>query len=91
MGEGFLGKGTLINLFRNEFRVLGNCLVVPRMKLVVRLSRPDRDESVEIQRGVVRWLRDLMFGVKVMKVKPESEDRIGTFLSARMRTYCALS
>jgi len=90
MGEGFLGKGTVINLSRNGFRVLGDCLVVPGMELVVRLSLSGRDEPVEIQRGVVRWVRGLMFGVRVMKVKPESEDRIGTFLSARLRAYCAL-
>lgn len=90
MGEGFLGKGTAINLSRNGFRVLGDCLVVPGMELVVRLSLPDQDEPIEIQRGVVRWVRGLMFGVRVMKVKPEGEDRIGTFLSARMRAYCAL-
>lgn len=90
MGEGFLGKGTVINLSRNGFRVLGDCLVVPGMELVVRLSLPDHDEPIEIQRGVVRWVRGLMFGVRVMKVKPEGESRIGTFLSARMRAYCAL-
>ena len=90
MGEGFLGKGTVINLSRNGFRVLGDCLVVPGMELVVRLSLPEHAEPVEIQRVVVRWVRGLMFGVRVMKVKPEGEDRIGAFLSARLRADCAL-
>ena len=90
MGEGFLGKGTVINLSRNGFRVLGDCLVVPGMELVARLSLPDLDEPIEIQRVVVRWVRGLMFGVRVMQVKPECEDRIGIFLSARLRSYCAL-
>ena len=90
MGDGFLGKGTVINLSRNGFRVLGDCLVVPGMELVVRLSLPGHDAPIEIQRVVVRWVRGLMFGVRVMKVKPEGEHRIGTFLSARLRADCAL-
>ena len=90
MGEGFLGKGTVVNISRNGFRVLGDCLVVPGMELIVRLSLPTHDEPVEIQRVIVRWVRGLMFGVRVMKVNPEGEDRLGSFLSARLRTYYAL-
>jgi len=69
MGEEFLGKGTVINLSRNGFRVLGDCHVVPGMELVVRLSLPDKEEDgpIEIQRVVVRWVRGLLFGVKVVK------------------------
>lgn len=90
MGEGFLGKGTVVNLSRNGFRVLGDCLAVPGMELIVRLSLPNHNEPVEIQRCVVRWVRGLMFGVRVLKVKPEGEDRIGSFLSNRLRASCAL-
>ncbi len=91
MGEEFLGKGTVMNLSRSGFRVLGDYHVVPGMELVVRLSLSDKDEPVEIQRVVVRWVRGLLFGAKVLTVKPDGENRIGTFLSARLRTYCTLS
>jgi hypothetical protein len=90
MGVEFLGKGTVMNLSRNGFRVLGDHQVVPGMELVVRLSLPDKDETVEIQRVVVRWVRGLLFGAKVVTMSPEGEERIGTFLSSRLRTYCAL-
>jgi hypothetical protein len=90
MGGEFLGKGTVMNLSRNGFRVLGDHQVVPGMELVVRLSLPDKDETVEIQRVVVRWVRGLLFGAKVVTMSPEGEERIGTFLSSRLRTYCAL-
>jgi hypothetical protein len=90
MGGEFLGKGTVMNLSRNGFRVLGDHQVVPGMELVVRLSLSDQDEPVEIQRVVVRWVRGLLFGAKMVAMKPGDEDRIGTFLSARLRTYCAL-
>jgi len=90
MGGDFLGKGTVMNLSRNGFRVLGDHQVVPGMELVVRLSLPDRDEAIEIQRVAVRWVRGLLFGAKVLTLSPDGEERIGTFLSARLRSYCAL-
>jgi hypothetical protein len=31
-----------------------------------------------------------LFGAKVIMVKPDDQDRMGTFLSARLRAYCAL-
>lgn len=90
MGGEFLGKGTVMNLSRNGFRVVGDHHVAPGMELVVRLSLPDKGGEVEVQRAVVRWVRGLLFGAKMVMVKPGGEDRIGTFLSARLRTYCAL-
>ncbi|OQW34083.1 MAG: hypothetical protein A4E19_18910 [Nitrospira sp. SG-bin1] len=91
LGGDFLGKGTVMNLCRNGFRVLGDHQVVPGMELVVRLTLPDTDEPVEIRRVVVRWVRGLLFGAKVVTMSPEGEDRVGTFLSARLRAYCASS
>jgi hypothetical protein len=73
LGGDFLGKGMVMNLCRNGFRVLGDHQVVPGMELVVRITLPDRDEPVEIQRVVVRWVRGLLFGAKVPCVL--SEDR----------------
>ncbi len=91
MGGDFLGKGTVMNLCRNGFRVLGDHQVVPGMELTVRLSLPDKDGPVEIQRVVVRWVRGLLFGAKIMTMSPDGEDRVATFLSARLRAYCASS
>jgi hypothetical protein len=90
MGGEFLGKGTVMNLSRNGFRVLGDHQVVPGMELVVRLSLPDKDDTVEIQRVVVCWVRGLLFGAKVVTMSPDGEERIGTFMSSRLRSYCAL-
>ena len=87
MGGEFLGKGTVMNMSRNGFRVLGDHQVVPGMELAVRLSLSDKDEPVEMQRVVIRWVRGLLFGAKVVMVKPDDQDRIGTYLSARLRTY----
>lgn len=91
MGGDFLGKGTVMNLCRNGFRVLGDHQVVPGMELIVRLSLPDKDGPVEIQRVAVRWVRGLLFGAKIMTMSPDGEDRVATFLSARLRAYCASS
>ncbi len=91
MGGEFLGKGTVMNLSRNGFRVLGDHQVVPGMELIVRLSLPDKDEPVEIQRATVRWVRGLLFGAKVVTISPPGEDRLASFLSARLRAYCASS
>ena len=91
MGGEFLGKGTVMNLSRNGFRVLGDHQVVPGMELVVRLSLPDREEPVEIERVIVRWVRGLLFGAKVITLSPGGDDRVGSFLSSRLRVYCASS
>ncbi len=91
MGEEFLGKGTVINLSRNGFRVLGDYQVLPGMELAVRLSLPDEEGGpIEIRRAVVRWVRGLLFGAKMEMLKLDDKDRIGTFLSARLRSHCAL-
>ena len=91
LGGDFLGKGTVMNLCRNGLRILGDHQVVPGMELVVRLTLPDKDEPVEIQRVVVRWMRGLLFGAKVVTMSPEGEERMGTFLSSRLRAYCSSS
>lgn len=91
LGGDFLGKGTVMNLCRNGFRVLGDHQVVPGMELVVRITLPDKDEPVEIQRVVVRWVRGLLFGAKVVTMSPDGDDRIGAFLSSRLRAYCTSS
>ncbi len=91
MGGDFLGKGTIMNLCRNGFRILGDHQVVPGMELVVRLSLPDKDAPVEIQRVAVRWVRGLLFGARIMTMSPDGEDRVATFLSTRLRAYCASS
>jgi hypothetical protein len=91
MGGEFLGRGTVMNLSRNGFRVLGDHQVVPGMELIVRLSLPDKEEPVEIERVVVRWVRGLLFGAKVTRMAPSGEDRVGNFLSSRLRAYCASS
>jgi hypothetical protein len=91
MGGELLGKGTAMNLSRNGLRVLGDHQVVPGMEFIVRLSLPDKDEPVEIDRVVVRWVRGLLFGAAVVKLNSNGDERIGTFLSARLRAYCASS
>jgi len=91
MGGEFWGKGTVVNMSRNGMRVVGDHQVVPGMELVLRLSLPDKDEPVEIQRVVVRWVRGLLFGAKIVTVSPDGEERVGTFLSSRLRSYCASS
>ena len=80
-----------MNLSRTGFRVLGDHQVVPGMEFTVRLSLPDKDEPVEIQRVAVRWVRGLLFGVRILTLNPDGEDRIGNFLSARLRSYCSTS
>jgi len=92
MGDEFLGKGTVMNLSRNGFRVIGDHQVVPGMELVVRLSLPATEGGqIEIQRVVVRWVRGLLFGAKMVKLEPEGGDRIGAFLSTRLKnSYCSI-
>jgi hypothetical protein len=89
LGGEFLGKGIVMNLSRTGFRVMGDHQVVPGVEFSVRLSLPDKDEPVEIQRVVVQWVRGLLFGVKILMLSPEGEERLGNFLSGRLRSYCA--
>ena len=80
-----------MNLSRNGLRVLGDHQVVPGMELIVRLPLPNREEPVEIERVVVRWVRGLLFGAAVVKLNPPGDERIGSFLISRFRAYCASS
>ena len=91
MGMELLGKGTVINLSRNGFLVLGDYHVVPGMELVVRLAFSDDEGGpVDIQRAAVRWVRGLFFGAQILRVKPDSSERIGTLVSAHAHRYGAL-
>lgn len=90
MGEEFLGKGTVTNLSRTGFRVLGDHQVMPGMELVARLSLPDRACSVDVGLVLVRWVRGHWFGAKMIRLNPEAKERIETFLSARLRPSCLL-
>ncbi|MCS6897254.1 MAG: PilZ domain-containing protein [Nitrospira sp.] len=85
MGQEFLGKGMVVNVSRNGFRALGDCYVVPGLELIARLSLPQGGGSVDIQCAVVRWVRGLWFGAKILKLNPKAEERIGTFLRERLR------
>ena len=89
MGGEFLGKGTVMNLSRTGLRVLGDHQVVPGMEFSVRLSLPDKDEPVEIQRVVVQWVQEQLFGVKFLTISADAEERLGNFMSVRLRSYCA--
>ena len=91
MGGDFLGRGTVINLSRTGFRVLGDHQVVPGTELIVRMALPGQDEPIEMQRVVVRWVRGLLFGAKVITVSRDGRDRVATFMSSRLRAYCTSS
>ncbi|MCP9451973.1 MAG: PilZ domain-containing protein [Nitrospira sp.] len=83
MGEGFLGKGTVIDLSPKGFRILGDCRVMPGMQLAARLLLPEGGGWMDIQRVVVCWAQDLWFGAKWLKLSTDAEKRINEWLAFR--------
>ncbi len=80
LSDHFLGKGTATDLSPGGWRVEGDHQVATGQTLVLRVCLPDQERPVDVEQAVVRWCRDLEFGLQVQKIGPGEQGRLAKFV-----------
>ena len=78
-----IGKGTLLDISEQGCKVeSSNGRIPPEdVLLKMRISMPAPHTPVEVDLGMVRWAKGRHFGVQFLKLQPEQEKRLRTFLN----------
>ncbi len=79
LSDHFLGKGTATDLSHGGWRVEGDHRVATGMTLALRVVLPNQKRPVHVEQAVVRWCRDLEFGLQVQKIGPGEQGRLAKF------------
>ncbi len=80
LSDHILGKGTATELSPGGWRVEGDHRVATGMTLELRVCLPDQERPVHVEQAVVRWCRDLEFGLQVQKIGAGDECRLAKFV-----------
>jgi PilZ domain-containing protein len=75
------GKGTLINLSREGWRIKSDQPVSRGTVLSLRLHLQDQPTALEIDRAIVRWVDSTEFGVELLALRPDAATRLSEYLS----------
>jgi hypothetical protein len=70
------GEGTLMDLSLQGCQITGASSLTCGTLLRLWLWLPDLSLPVEIEQGVVRWIRDDQFGVSFLKLQPVMQGRL---------------
>ncbi len=76
----FLGKGAATDLSHGGWRVEGDHRVATGMTLALRVVLPNQKRPVHVEQAVVRWCRDLEFGLQVQKIGPGEQRCLSKFV-----------
>ncbi len=85
LSDHFLGKGTATDLSPGGWRVEGDHRVATGMTLALRVCLPDQERPVHVEQAVVRWCRDLEFGLQILKINPGEQGRLAKFVLLLIR------
>jgi hypothetical protein len=90
------GKGTLINLSREGWRIKSDQLVSRGTVLSLRVHLPDQPTPLDVDQAIVRWVDSTEFGVELLNLRPDAATRLNEYLSIHFphpdgKPLCALS
>jgi hypothetical protein len=77
------GKGTLINLSREGWRIKSEQPVSRGTVLSLRLHLQDQPTPLDIDQAIVRWTDSTEFGVELLNLRPDAATRLSEYLSVR--------
>ena len=80
-GESCDGVGTVTNLSKRGWKVNSNWTVSPGTYLALWVSPPDYEWPMKVNLAVVRWSRGQEFGLEIMDMRPEEQERHQRFVS----------
>jgi hypothetical protein len=77
------GKGTLINVSREGWRIKSECPVSRGTVLSLRLHLQDQPTPLDVDQAIVRWTDSTEFGVELLNLRPDAATRLSEYLSVR--------
>jgi len=86
MSGNLVGKGVVTNLSCRGMRVLGDHAMTPGTELTIQLALEEEQAALEIERVVVRWVKEAEFGLDIVTIKPASAKRIAEVLAKQAGT-----
>lgn len=75
------GKGTLINLSREGWRIMSDQPVSRGTVLSLRLYLQDQEDPLDVDQAIVRWTDQTEFGVELVSLRPDAATRLSEYLS----------
>jgi len=75
------GKGTLINLSREGWRIKSDHPVTQGTVLSLRLYLQDQPTPLDVDQAIVRWTDSTEFGVELVSLRPDAATRLSEYLS----------
>ena len=74
------GKGTLINLSREGWRIMSDQPVSRGTVLSLRLYLQDQEDPLDVDQAIVRWTDQTEFGVELVSLCPDAATRLSEYL-----------
>ena len=80
-GDSFIEQGTLLDITRIGWKLIGPMHVSPGMKLRIKVVGSEKPDGLWIEEATVLWTRGKVFGVEVNRTAAEDELWLHEFLA----------
>ena len=84
-------NGTLVDISRQGWRVVGERPVIRGTVLSLRVCLPDQSAPLEIESAIVRWTNGNEFGLELTTLRPEAAARLSDYLLTHLPTQKTVS
>jgi PilZ domain-containing protein len=84
MGEGLIGTGVIQDFSVDGWHIKGfkSQPIKVGMSLALRVTLPSQRTPIEVETALVQWVNKREFGVHVVGMSPEVEDRVRHFIDS---------
>ncbi len=79
-GDQCSGEGTIVNVSAEGCAVMSGTVADTAVYLQLSMRLRQQDEPVQVDLAAVRWSSAARFGVEFIKIRPEEEERLKTFV-----------
>lgn len=86
LGESLVGTGKVCDLSVKGWRIDGDKPVRVGMKLTLRVFLPDQPKAIDVEGVTVKWVKDRVFGLEIVKLSATAEARIHKFVESMLKS-----
>lgn len=79
-GDQLSGEGTILNLSSEGCSITSEAVAAAAVYLQLTMQLREREEPIQVDLGVVRWVSSARLGVAFIKIRPEEEERLKQFV-----------
>ena len=79
-GDQLSHGGTILNVSAEGCSITSETVAGASVYLQLTMQLREREEPVEVDLAAVRWSSPRRFGVEFIKIRPEEEERLKTFV-----------